>query len=91
MNDEGYILRTGDICIVRTDGTGLTPLAADAAKESQPAWSPDGRGDRLRRRSEKALTWYPPGSALYVVNADGSGLSEVPNTGKVWDPAWRLD
>ena len=52
-------------------------------------------GRRTARRSpsppssDRARTPYPPGSALYVVNADGSGLSVVPNTGKVWDPAWR--
>jgi Tol biopolymer transport system component len=49
------------------------------------SWSPDGNAIALA-----ASNYYnPPGSALYIVNADGSGLSVVPHTGKVWDPSWR--
>jgi hypothetical protein len=33
-------------------------------------------------------TWGIKGSRLYVVSADGSGLSAVPGTGEVYDPAW---
>jgi hypothetical protein len=29
------------------------------------------------------------GSGLYVVNADGSGLSEIPNVKNALSPAWR--
>ena len=29
------------------------------------------------------------GSSLYIVNADGTRLAVVPNTGDVFDPAWR--
>jgi hypothetical protein len=29
------------------------------------------------------------GSALYVINADGSGLSQVPGITMAFDPAWR--
>ncbi len=48
-------------------------------------WSPDGKAIAF------ASTYggFCPGSALYVVNADGSGLSVVPNTGMVWEPSWR--
>ena len=48
------------------------------------AWSPDGKAIAFA-----ASVWNPTGSALYIVNADGSGLSTVPNTGEVRDPAWR--
>ena len=33
----------GDIWLVRTDGTGLRPLALTPADERAPTWSPDGR------------------------------------------------
>ena len=48
-------------------------------------WSPDGKALAF------ASTYggFCPGSALYVVNADGTGLSVVPNTGMVWEPCWR--
>jgi len=48
-------------------------------------WSPDGKAIAF------ASTYggFCPGSALYVVNADGSGLSVVPNTGMIWEPSWR--
>ena len=51
-----------------------------------------------------ALDWAPDGSAvafavsdfedtqgspIYVVNADGTGLSAVPGTSAMWDPDWR--
>jgi len=49
------------------------------------AWSPDGKAIAFAASDLQ----NPPGSALYIVNADGSGLSTVPNTGEVWDPAWR--
>ena len=52
-------------------------------------WSPDGKAIAFAASSDKTRTPYPRGSALYIVNADGSGLSVVPDTGKVWDPAWR--
>jgi len=53
------------------------------------AWSPDGTAIAFAASSDRTRTPNPRGSALYVVNADGSGLSVVPDTGKVWDPAWR--
>jgi Tol biopolymer transport system component len=50
-------------------------------------WSPDGKAIAF------ASTYggFCPGSALYVVNADGSGLSVVPNTGMVWEPSWGAE
>ena len=56
----------------------------------QPSWSPDGRA--------LALTHAPlalPGSfdthfsTIHIVNADGSGLSEVPDVDQVVSVAWR--
>jgi len=51
------------------------------------SWSPDGTAVAF------AADESPPGgsrpSALYIVNADGSGLRKVPNTGRVFNPAWR--
>jgi Tol biopolymer transport system component len=46
------------------------------------SWSPDGS-----QIAFAANGWKP--SALYVVNADSSGLRQVPNAGKAWNPVWR--
>jgi Tol biopolymer transport system component len=48
-------------------------------------WAPDGRALAFATSDMDDSA----GSALYIVNADGSGLSAVPDTGGVWDPAWR--
>lgn len=48
-------------------------------------WAPDGR--TLAFAASDGMD--TEGSALYIVNADGTGLSMVPGTGNVWDPAWR--
>lgn len=88
VHDGAYIVRTGDICVVRTDGTGLTPLAAGAADQEQPAWSPDGR--------QIAYTTYrladEPRCTVRIMSADGSGkrrLLQLAIAGE-W-PAWSRD
>jgi Tol biopolymer transport system component len=47
------------------------------------SWSPDG--------SQIAFSTgaYGLRSALYTVNADGSGVTKVPNVRRAFDPAWR--
>jgi Tol biopolymer transport system component len=50
------------------------------------SWSPDGKAIAFAG----ALMDSPTGgSPLYIVNADGSGLSKVPNAERVADIAWR--
>ena len=49
------------------------------------SWSPDGSQIAF---AADGTRWSMP-SALYIVNADGSGLRAVPNAGKGWNPVWR--
>jgi Tol biopolymer transport system component len=49
------------------------------------AWSPDGKALAVASSSLNVQR----GSPLYIVNADGSGLSQVPGIDAVYDPAWR--
>ena len=58
--------------------TSYAPSVLDVAS----SWSPDGS-----QIAFAANGWKP--SALYVVNADSSGLRKVPNAGKAWNPVWR--
>ena len=83
------------LVLLPASGGGTPVVLVDNMSQYVPslsvrlAWSPDGTALAFAASSDRARTPYPPGSALYVVSADGSGLSVVPNTGKVWDPAWR--
>jgi dipeptidyl aminopeptidase/acylaminoacyl peptidase len=75
--------RPGGTAVVLVDNVSQYVGSARVAA----AWSPDGRAIAF------AASGFgrPPGSALYIVDADGSGLSVVPDTGPVWDPDWRPD
>lgn len=53
--------------------------------EPTGAWTSDGRALVLGSSNCGEFR----GSALYVVNADGSGFSQVPNVTDALDPAWR--
>jgi TolB protein len=63
-----------DIYVMNADGTHVANLTHDPLLEYTPAWSSDG--------SKIAFAGYsagPPPSAthLYVMNADGSGMTEI--------------
>jgi hypothetical protein len=49
------------------------------------SWSPDGGQIVFAADGSR---WSMP-SALYIVNADGTGLRKMPNAGKGWNPVWR--
>jgi TolB protein len=57
-----------DIYVVNIDGTGLTNIVADHNHDDQPVWSPDGT----------RLTFVRDAWSLWVMNADGSGLMQLP-------------
>lgn len=46
------------------------------------AWSPDGQAVAMATSNFDS----PTGSDVYIVNADGSGSTTVPNAGSSWDP-----
>jgi dipeptidyl aminopeptidase/acylaminoacyl peptidase len=67
----------------------LKPLTTFVAEDPVvlAAWRPGG--------TTLAIATYDPGSIvgspIYVVNADGSGLSSVPGVTNAMDPAWRAE
>jgi len=50
------------------------------------SWSPDGKAVAWACSSLDALMGP---SALYIANTDGSGLKQLTEAGKVFDPAWK--
>ena len=122
LNDEIYV--------VAPDGTGVTNLTQNAARDTDPDWSPDGsriifESDRdgqldifvmdadganpqnlTSSASESDSTfdpaWSPDGTliafrshrapiGLYIMDADGSGATELVSGEGAWAPAWSPD
>jgi Tol biopolymer transport system component len=72
-----------EIWVINTDGTGLTRLThtnedwhgyLNAPHDTFPSWSPDGSAITFARLSPSLAS-----SAIYVMNADGSGLRQILN------------
>ena len=86
VTPTGRGFATGDIYVVRTDGTGLTRLAASTADECQPAWSPDGR--RIAYAAGRPAAG-PSSYVVRVMNADGTGKEILPGAAIAGQlPAW---
>jgi len=69
--DGGLIAYDEDLELwaVRPDGTGNTKLSRDGRADVGAVWSPDG--------SKIAFTRFGPQSQIYVMNADGSGATNL--------------
>lgn len=74
-------VRDGHIAVAEAEGTDVRLLTSGELMDSHPQWSPDGT---------RILFTRDPG-AIYVMNADGSGLARVPIDGQAsgasWEPA----
>jgi Tol biopolymer transport system component len=76
----------GYISVMNADGSGKTQLTNfDGRYYGEPAWSPDG--------SKIALTSSAGTSDLeiWVMQPDGSGMSQLTHTGFAVDPDWSPD
>jgi WD40-like Beta Propeller Repeat len=82
-NGKIAFVRGDDIWTMNPSGTGQVNLTNSAAVESNPAWSPDGKQIAFDRVVGPGTT-----RQLFVVNADGTGATPVPNTSGREDPTW---
>jgi Tol biopolymer transport system component len=82
-----YSNRDGDfeIYVMNADGTNVVQLTSNSDADTQPEWSPNG--------TQIAFNRVPSGSTqsqIYVMDADGSDQTPVPNTAggsnQVWSP-----
>ena len=86
--DGGRIAYTSDLSgkyevyVASANGSGAVQLTCGEANKSTPAWSPDGT------RLVFSATDPAAGSTLFVMNADGTGLTPLPVPPKSSQPAW---
>jgi dipeptidyl aminopeptidase/acylaminoacyl peptidase len=67
---------TSDLYVVRSDGSGLRQLTNTPDRlDLQPAWSPDGT--KITFLGITAIGTPDEHDALYTMNPDGSGLTEI--------------
>jgi dipeptidyl aminopeptidase/acylaminoacyl peptidase len=65
-----------DLYVVRSDGSGLRQLTNTPGRlETQPAWSPDGT--KISFFAATAIGTPDEHDALYTMNSDGSGVTEI--------------
>jgi TolB protein len=73
----------GEVYVLYPDGRQVN-VSNDAAEDSNPDWSPDGK--KIAFASER-----PGESSIYVVNEDGSGLARLTEGGEDISPRWSPD
>jgi TolB protein len=78
------------VVAVRGGGTPVTvlhPLKDFISDELiATSWAPDGTAVTVATNQYEGATW---GSRIYIVNADGTGLSAVPGVDHAFNPVWR--
>ncbi|MGD2206422.1 MAG: hypothetical protein PVH17_06555 [Anaerolineae bacterium] len=74
-----------EIYIMNADGSGITRLTNNPARDAEPAWSPD-------RQHIAFLSDRDGNSEIYVMAADGSGVTRLTkNPGNDARPTWSPD
>src|SRR5215207_4506767 len=81
-----------EIYVMNADGSNQTNLTntpglfGEGVQELRPAWSPDGSKIAFDRTSDSGNT-----SDIYVMNADGSGVTQLTTAEGEHNPAWSPD
>ena len=84
---------TAEIYVTDAGGAGRPQrLTNNAEEERAPAWSPDGKRILFMcRKGPPAAGGVIPTFELCVMNADGTGLRRLTNTGRYLGAQWSLD
>lgn len=82
-----------EIMLISMDGTGETRLTDNEFTDQNPSWSPDGRRILFNSWRDKTSREFEILSHIYVMNVDGSGLTQLtPDANsKDWDAKWSPD
>ncbi len=90
----GYGSGNGAIYTMNADGSDVRLVVADVGSfgTQEPAWSPDGTRLAFVSRRHAALGDLSDiDPAIYVANADGSGVTRLTHGGSAATPAWSPD
>jgi len=86
--DIAYNLSGGvddfEVYLLSADGATVTNLTNNPSIDENPAWSPDG--ETIAFTSHRTGT-----NQVYVMNADGSGQTQLTSGSGAGDPAWSPD
>ena len=81
-----------EIYVMNADGTGVSRLTNHPGHDLDPAWSPDGERIAFRSNRDDEGETGEPAYEIYVMNADGTGVSRLTNADRtVRSPAWSPD
>ncbi len=74
-----------EICLINGDGSNLTNLTQNAARDVSPSWSPDGGQIAFASNRDGNYGSFQ----LFLMNADGSDQHRIYSTnGMSFSPAW---
>jgi TolB protein len=80
------VIGNREIFVMNADGSGQTRITNDPAFDTWPEWSPDGTKIMFSSNRGRGFIQCPgadftiPATALYVMSADGSGVTKVADT-----------
>jgi hypothetical protein len=75
-----------DLYVMDADGRNVTRLTATERPESTPVWSPDGSTIAFTAGTDDGS-----GTAVFVMNADGTNVRQVSSGGRDFGPSWSPD
>jgi TolB protein len=91
----GHFPGDSEIYTVNPDGSGAAALTDSASPEysNAPAWSPDGEKIAFSHRAYHFSTPSCESACadVYVMNADGSAVTQLTNDGNSHRPSWSPD